>query len=178
MKDVTMSDELLDLVSDDDCVISQLLRSQVYAQNVSNFRVVNAFVVNDAGKLWIPRRTKTKRLFPLCLDTSMGGHVISGETYQQAFERELCEELNLHAPALRYTMIGKLNPQSHGTSAFMQLYFVYLNEVVAYNTQDFCEYFWLTPQECIARLNSGDVGKGDLIKIVNYILQHNLLSNI
>ncbi|MCX5923938.1 MAG: NUDIX hydrolase [Candidatus Dependentiae bacterium] len=164
-----MSDEILDLVSTDDVVIGQLPRSQVYAQKLSNFRVVNAFVINDQGQLWIPRRTKTKRIFPLCLDASMGGHVESGETYEQAFKRELYEELGLDANSIVCEMIGRLNPHEHGTSAFMQVYIIRLNQVDAYNTQDFCEYFWLSPQECIEKLNSGDVGKGDLLKMIRQL---------
>lgn len=164
-----MSDEILDLVSHDDIIIGQLPRSEVYTQKLSNFRVVNAFIINDKGQLWIPRRTQTKRIFPLCLDTSMGGHVASGETYQEAFERELQEELNLNANTITYKMIGKLNPHDHGTSAFMQVYLVYLNKMDTYNTQDFCEYFWLTPQECIDKLNSGDISKGDLPKIIKHL---------
>lgn len=165
-----MSDEILDLVSTDDIVIGQLPRSEVYAQKLSNFRVVNAFVINDKGQLWIPRRTNTKRIFPLCLDASMGGHVASGETYQQAFERELYEELGLDTKNITYKMIGKLNPHDHNTSAFMQVYLIHLNQVDAYNTKDFCEFFWLTPQECIEKLNSSDVGKGDLLKIIQQLL--------
>lgn len=165
-----MHDEMLDLVSAEDVVIGQLLRSEVYRQKLSNFRVVNAFVMNDKGQLWIPRRTKTKRIFPLCLDASMGGHVESGETYQQAFERELYEELGLDANSISYEMIGKLNPYDHGTSAFMQVYLIHLNEIDTYNTQDFCQYFWLSPQECIEKLNSGDVGKGDLLKMIMLLL--------
>lgn len=164
------SDEILDLVSCDDIVIGQMPRSEVYAQKLSNFRVVNAFVVNDQGQLWIPRRTKTKRLFPLGLDASMGGHVEAGETYEQAFIRELQEELNLNAHATEHTMIGKLTPHQHGTSAFMQVYLILINAVDEYNRQDFCEYFWLTPQECIAKISAGDTCKDDLPKIIHHLL--------
>jgi len=166
-----MFEEILDLVSQEDIVIGQLPRSEVYNQQLSNFRAVNAFIINDQGKIWIPRRTKNKRIFPLCLDTSMGGHVETGESYQDAFERELLEELNLHAKDLNYKIIGKLNPHDHDTAAFMQVYLIYLNSVDNYNPEDFCEYFWLTPQECIDKLNSGDVGKSDLPKILKYFLE-------
>ncbi len=164
-----MQDELSDLVSKNDEVIGQILRSEVYAQKLSNFRVVNAFIINDQGQLWIPRRTASKKLFPLCLDTSMGGHVMSGETYEQAFHRELQEELCIDANTVKYKMIGKLNPIEHNTSAFMQVYAIHTNQVTDYNPKDFCEYFWLSPQECIEKLNSGDKSKGDLPKIINHL---------
>jgi len=65
-------DEYLDLVDENDNVIGKKKRSEVYAKNLSNFRVVNAFVINSKGEIWIPRRAKNKRMFPLCLDMSMG----------------------------------------------------------------------------------------------------------
>ncbi len=164
-----MTDEMLDLVSEHDEVIEQLPRLQVYAQKLSNFRVVNAFLINQHGQLWIPRRTATKKLFPLCLDASMGGHVMSGESYDQAFKRELKEELNLDADTVSYSMIGKLTPTQHDTSAFMQVYSIYTDQTPQYNSQDFCEYFWLTPEECIKQLNSGDQSKGDLPKIIKHL---------
>jgi isopentenyldiphosphate isomerase len=82
-------DELLDIVDQNDKVIGRKLRSEIYENKMSNFRVVNAFLINDNGQLWIPRRSANKRIFPSCLDTSMGGHVSSGETYEDAFKREL-----------------------------------------------------------------------------------------
>ncbi len=164
-----MEDEILDLVSVDDVVIGKQLRSVVYAQGLSNFRVVNAFVVNNKGQLWIPRRTASKRLFPLCLDASMGGHVAAGETYQIAFARELQEELGINADDIEYEMIGKLNPHDHGMAAFSYVYLIRANQVEHYNEQDFCEYFWLTPAECVEKLSSGDKGKDDLIRMIKIL---------
>ena len=81
-------DEYLDLVDENDNVIGKEKRSIVYSKGLNNFRVVNLFIVNSEGKIWIPRRGPHKRIFPSALDMSMGGHVDSGETYEQAFKRE------------------------------------------------------------------------------------------
>lgn len=159
-------DELLDIVDQDDKVIGQKLRSEIYAQQLSNFRVVNAFLINENGELWIPRRSASKSIFPLCLDASMGGHVSADETYTQAFKRELMEELNIDANLIAYKHIGNLNPHQHNTSAFMQIYLIHTNDVPNYNTNDFIEYLWIKPHALLNRLNSGDKGKGDLPKIV------------
>lgn len=159
-------DELLDIVDEHDCVIGQRLRSEVYAHKLSNFRVVNAFLITDDNKLWIPRRSANKRVFPLCLDASMGGHVAAGETYDQAFARELQEEVGIDAAVTPYEYIGSLNPHTHGTSAFMQVYLLKINEVPQYNPEDFIEYFWLAPHEVLQRLASGDSSKSDLPRII------------
>jgi isopentenyl-diphosphate delta-isomerase len=82
------TDEILDLVDENDIVVASRPRSEIYAENLHNFRVINAFLVNGNGEIWTPRRTAHKRIFPLALDMSVGGHVESGETYDEAFARE------------------------------------------------------------------------------------------
>lgn len=161
-------DELLDIVDEHDRVIGQKLRSEVYAHKLSNFRVVNAFLMNDEHKLWIPRRSANKRIFPLCLDASMGGHVAAGESYEQAFVRELREEVGIDARVTPYECIGSLNPYTHGTSAFMQVYLLKVKEAPCYNREDFIEYFWLAPHEILTRLAGGDLSKSDLPRMIQY----------
>jgi isopentenyl-diphosphate delta-isomerase len=162
-------DELLDLVDLNDQVIEQKLRSEVYAQKLNNFRVVNLFLINEQGQLWIPRRTAHKKLFPLSLDTSMGGHVSAGENYELALKRELQEELRIELAQVTCQMIGKLNPQKHGTSAFMQVYLIRTNNTPDYNQNDFCESFWLTPNQLLNWIDQGEPCKGDLPIIVRQL---------
>ena len=161
-----MNDEYLDLVDERDEVIGRKLRSEVYAENLSNFRVVNAFLVNSEGKLWIPRRGPHKRIFPLCLDMGMGGHVESGERYDFAFKRELVEELGINADSTPWKLIGHLAPQDDGVSAFMNVYEIYTDESPKFNTDDFTEFFWLSPDELLAQIEQGAKTKGDLPKLV------------
>lgn len=73
-------DEMLDLVNEADRVIGQLLRSELYHCQSRNFRVVNGFLRNEQGQIWIPRRTAQKRIFPLALDMSIDR---SGRTLQK-----------------------------------------------------------------------------------------------
>jgi isopentenyl-diphosphate delta-isomerase len=54
--------EYLDLVDENDNVIGNKKRSEVYAENLSNYRVINAFVINSNGEIWIPRRNKNKKI--------------------------------------------------------------------------------------------------------------------
>ena len=109
-----ISDELLDIVDRSDQVIGQKYRAEVYAQKISDFRVINAFLINSKKQVWIPRRSPQKKLFPLCLDASVGGHVMAGETYDQAFARELAEELNINICDVSHKFLTKLTPHQHG----------------------------------------------------------------
>ncbi len=162
------TEDMLDLVNEQDEVIGTMHRNEVYEKGLRNFRVVNCFIVNSEGKLWIPRRGPHKRIFPNGLDMSMGGHVDSGETYDIAFKRELQEELNLDADILGYEYLGKLTPAEHDVSAFMQAYKIHLDTEPAYNPDDFTEGLWLTPQELMDRLANGDTSKEDLPKLVKH----------
>ena len=160
-------DEILDIVNEHDQVIGQKLRSEVYAQNMTNFRVINGFILNNQGKLWIPRRTAHKRLMPLHLDCSVGGHVEAGETYQTAFVRELKEELNLEAATIDYQMIGSMNPHEDFVSAFMQIYLIKYNKSPDYNRNDFTEYYWMSLDELLEKIYQGASAKSDMPFILN-----------
>ncbi len=163
-------DEYLDLVDEQDRVIGKKLRSEVYAENLRNYRVINAFLVNAQGKLWIPRRTAHKRLFPLCLDTSVGGHVESGETYEQSFARETSEELNIDVEKVVWKEIGHLTPKEHDVAAFMKVYVIETDDAPTYNSDDFVSYEWLTPQEVLKKVAAGESVKPDLPKVIRALL--------
>ena len=167
-----INDELLDLVDQHDHVIGVLERSQVYAMHHNNFRVINCFISNDIGQLWIPRRAAHKKLFPLALDVSVGGHVVSGETYDEAFVRELYEEVGLRDQQIAYRKIGSMSPHEHGVSAFMHVYHVRYNETPPFNHDDFIEYYWLYPNEVLEKIAQGDMAKSDLPILIQYFFMY------
>lgn len=161
-------DEYLDLVDENDNVIGRKLRGEVYAEGLSNFRVINAFVKNSKGELWIPLRGPHKRIYPNALDMSVGGHVESGEEYDLSFARETSEELNIDTTKTQWKLLGKCTPHEHGVSAFTQVYEIETDEALNYNPDDFTEASWLTPAELRAKLKNGMPAKSDLIKLLDF----------
>lgn len=166
-----MHDELLDVVSASDEVLTQELRSVVYQKKLY-FRAVNAFVCNSKKQLWIPRRHPSKKLFALALDCSVSGHVSAGESYDAAFARETAEELSIDITQVTYTKLMRLTPVDHNTSAFMWVYLIMSDQEPAYNRQDFIEYYWLSVDELIQKLKNGEPAKSDLLPIVSAIKDH------
>lgn len=166
--DSNWNDEYLDLVDEHDNVVGNKKRSEIYAENLSNYRVINAFLMNSKSQLWIPRRTSSKKFYPLCLDVSIGGHVESGESYESALKREAYEELNMDIDQFPYHCLGMLNPQKDPVSSFMKVYEIKLDTVPFYNRDDFLESFFFTPTELYDRLLQGEPAKSDLSQLVKY----------
>lgn len=167
MNPLFLQPEILDLVDENDQVIGQIDRDEAYRQGIMNFRVIDAFIKNTEGKLFIPRRQAHKRLFPLALDCSVGGHVTSGDTYDETLKKEALEELNLDISTVPFIKIGQLTPHKDGTANFITVYEIESNETPDYNPHDFCEHFWLTPEELMRRIFvDGDSAKGNLPKIL------------
>jgi isopentenyldiphosphate isomerase len=142
-----LHNELIDIVDENDNVVGQEKRSIITQKKLSSYRVINAFLINSEGKLWIPRRTPHKSIFPSGLDVSVGGYVESGESYEMAMARELKEELNLEMEQVCYRLLGYLNPHVHDVSSFMKVYEIQYEQSPNYNPDDFVEAFWLTPKE-------------------------------
>ena len=155
-------DEHLDIVNERDEVIGRCLRSEVYVKGMSNYRVINAFIVNSKGELWIPRRIADKRIFPLALDMSVGGHVESGTTYEATFKKEVGEELNWNTDQLSWRELGYLVAGEDGVSSFMRVYEISSDESPVYNPEDFVGYEWLRPDILLQRIEEGERAKFDL----------------
>ncbi|MDQ0953691.1 8-oxo-dGTP pyrophosphatase MutT (NUDIX family) [Streptomyces phaeochromogenes] len=91
---MSSADEILDVVDENDEVVGQARRGDVYTQGM---RHRCAFIqVRDAqGRLFVHRRTPTKLVFPSLYDMFVGGVVGAGETYDEAALREAEEELGV-----------------------------------------------------------------------------------
>ncbi|WP_223278564.1 NUDIX domain-containing protein [Nostoc sp. 'Peltigera membranacea cyanobiont' 232] len=103
--------------------------------------------------------------------SAWGGHVETGETYEDALQRELKEELNLELNMVNVRLLGYLIPYQYQVSAFMKVYEIKLDWNPEYNKSDFIESFWLSPDNLIEWLDSGEPAKSDLLKLVQIFYQ-------
>ena len=86
--------EYLDIVNDANEVVGQTSRIDAYANRYS-LRIVHVLVENSQGKILFQQVNKNKPPYPLHWSTSCGGHVMAGESYEQAAYREFKEELGI-----------------------------------------------------------------------------------
>ena len=85
--------EIVDIVDEQDEVVGQITKEEAHAKQLAH-RIGVVFVFYK-GKLLVQRRTLEKDGL---LDHSTAGHVGAGETYQQAAQREMDEEIGVHSP--------------------------------------------------------------------------------
>jgi 8-oxo-dGTP pyrophosphatase MutT (NUDIX family) len=88
------ADEILDVVDEDDRVVGQAPRGEVYARGLRH-RCVFVRARDAAGRVFVHRRTPTKLVFPSLYDMFVGGVVGAGESYDDAALREAEEELGV-----------------------------------------------------------------------------------
>jgi isopentenyl-diphosphate delta-isomerase len=162
--------EVLDLVNKDDEVIGTVTRDQVEGLKDGYVRAAEMLIINSQGKIWVPRRSMHKKLKPGGLDYSCAGHVASGETYEQALEREVEEELNFKPDPARLKPLHKFPPVDWLPPYFRMMYLYSSDETPDFNKDDFSGYEWLTPAELRDRLKSGETAKDSLIETVEYLI--------
>ncbi|EST21857.1 NUDIX domain-containing protein [Streptomyces roseochromogenus] len=88
------ADEILDVVDENDQVVAQYPRGEVYARGLRH-RCVFIQARDGAGRLFVHRRTAIKLVFPALYDMFVGGVVGAGESYDEAALREAEEELGV-----------------------------------------------------------------------------------
>jgi isopentenyldiphosphate isomerase len=93
-----VSEELVDVVDEQDRVVATVTRARIRAEGLLH-RVASVLVFRPDGRLLVHRRTETKDVYPGAFDCFVGGVVGAGERYEQARDRELAEEMGIEGAA-------------------------------------------------------------------------------
>ena len=92
------------VVDAEDRVVGDAPRGVVHGNNLLH-RAVHILLFNDAGELFLQKRSRLKDRHPAVWDSSAAGHVDAGEDYDNAATRELAEELGVSASLERVTKL-------------------------------------------------------------------------
>lgn len=88
-------DEMLTQVTDRDEVLGPIPRRLVHGNPELIHRSVHILVLHPDGRLLLQKRSLRKDTQPGKWDTSVGGHVGFGQSYEEAARRESEEELGM-----------------------------------------------------------------------------------
>ncbi len=105
------SKEFLDVVDENDQVLSSQQREDVHVNKLMH-RAIHLWIFNAQGELFLQKRSYWKKYDPGLWCSSVAGHVMTGESYEEAAWRELEEELGIHIPLIPFHYL----PASRSTS--------------------------------------------------------------
>ena len=138
-------EEIFDVVDSDDQVIGCDTRSEVHRKNLLH-RSVHAIVMNESGQVFLQLRGPHRDNNPDLWDSSVAGHLQSGEDYDQAMIRETEEEIGirLERPPKR---LFKLKASPTTDYEFCWIYKIVNGGPFEIDPNEAVEGRWFTPQE-------------------------------
>lgn len=154
---MTDAEEVFDIVNQDDQVIGQMTRSQVHQRNLLH-RSVHALVFDNQGRIFLQLRAPDRDCDPGLWDSSVGGHLQAGETYEEAVLRETEEELGIKLDAVPEKLF-KLAASAETAFEFCEIYRVFHNGPFVIDFSEATEGRWFEPDE----LNSWIASKPELL---------------
>jgi isopentenyldiphosphate isomerase len=142
--------EYLDLVNKFDQVIGQAPRAWVHRNNWAH-RASHLLIFNQEKKLFLQKRSPQKAIDPGRWDTSVGGHVDAGESYDACIYRETQEELGVEIAELRFWF--KLDSVPTTFHEFMAVYYARHEGPFKLHPEEITDGQWFTLAEIQQWLN-------------------------
>ncbi len=103
-----MTDELLDIITDEDIVTDQQMRSTVHQLGLQH-RGVHVFLFTRDGKMLVQKRSADRAASPSALDCSVSEHVKAGESYLDAAMRGMKEEMGVDGVEIKELVKFRMN---------------------------------------------------------------------
>ncbi|MFF8693116.1 NUDIX domain-containing protein [Streptomyces sp. NPDC015144] len=148
---MTPSDEILDIVDENDQVVGQAPRGEATARGLRH-RCVFIEARDAEGRLFVHRRTAGKLVFPSHYDMFVGGVVGAGESYDEAALREAEEELGVSGLP-RPEPLFKFLYESAAHSWWSYVYRVRCELPVSPQVEEVAWHTFLTDDELDARID-------------------------
>ena len=86
--------EILDIINDQDEIVGTALRAEANERGLMH-RIVHVLIFDHQGRMALQLRSDKVDWCPGHWSTAVGGHVLTGEDYEEAAEREAREELGV-----------------------------------------------------------------------------------
>ena len=142
---MTEPEEIFDVVDAQDQVVTSMTRSEVHAQNLLH-RSVHVLVMDENQRVFLQLRNLDRDCDPDLWDSSVGGHLHSGERYDHAVIRETEEELGIQLQATPPRLF-KLEASPETAYEFCWVYQIYHNGPFKLDPSEAADGRWFTKEE-------------------------------
>ncbi len=138
-------DEMLLTVNENDEVTGTKTRTECHAGDGILHRAITVLLFNSKGEVLITRRSQSKTLWPGFWDASCSTHVYAGETYEQAGERRLPQELGVESTLTLVTKFLYHEPFGGAGSEYEMcgLLVGACDELIVANPEEVSEIRWI-----------------------------------
>jgi isopentenyl-diphosphate delta-isomerase type 1 len=154
MSIIEVSQELLDVVDQNDQVVAIKTRGEIHAKELMH-RAVHILIFNHQGDFFIQKRSMGKDECPGLWDSSAAGHVDSGEDYVSCAIRELSEELGIMVES-PLEFLFKLQPQISNGMEHATVYSYVDEGPFQLQKEEIDEGNWISKAEMDQRVGSAD----------------------
>jgi len=134
---------LMDIVNEQDKVTEQESIEKAHQKGLLH-RAVHIFIINSLGKLFCRQRSSKKQIYPGYWSTSVGAHVLSGQTYNLVAKQSLKNHLGIDC---KLTMIGKARVHDQYENEISATYIGYSDKTMDLNPQEIEGGKFLTVKE-------------------------------
>jgi isopentenyl-diphosphate delta-isomerase type 1 len=138
-----MTKEIFDIVDEDDKVIGKATRNEVHNKKLIH-RSVMFFIFDKKWRILVTQRTKEKDMFPEYWSITLGGHVNSEESYDDAVIREVKEEAGIENKPFFMGIIKKRTPEEKENS---KVYSFMINKKIKLDKKELKQGMFLTMKE-------------------------------
>lgn len=113
-------EEIFEVVDEAGKVRGRATRRECHRNPDLIHRSVHVFVVNREGRIYLQKRAGHKDVQPGRWDTSVGGHLLPGESFEDGAAREMGEELRLSGkPRFLYRYLWRTDRESELVETFL-----------------------------------------------------------
>ena len=137
--------EIFDIVDDRDEVIGSASREEVHRKGLKH-RSVHLLVFIRRGEVLLQKRSMQKDTFPDTWDSTVSGHVDSGENYDQSVIRESIEEMGIKFGSVPDRMF-KIAACEETDQEFCWIYCHHHDCPFFPNEDEISEVKWFSPEE-------------------------------
>lgn len=140
--------ELLDVVNDQDEVVDSILRADMMQLRDTPgryLRVIELFLQRPNGDIYLPRCSPEKKIFPGSLDHSAAGHMMKGESYEDALVRETREELGIETTPTDFIFMKKFTPTNE--LFYFRKFYLLRTDKEPKLSSEHTEAVWLPPTQ-------------------------------